>query len=73
MSQTLETPIVSEEMFFLSEIIGARTICQGRKLGKLVDVVAVDQGKLAEIMQLQIKPPFGEPAMMIPYLKRSGR
>jgi len=67
MSQTIATPIVSEEMFFLSEIVGARAICQGRKIGKLVDVVAVDQGKLAEIMQLQIKPPFGEPAMMIPY------
>ncbi len=67
MSQTIATPIISEGMFFLSEIVGARAICQGRKLGKLVDVVAVDQGKLAEIMQLQIKPPFGEPAMMIPY------
>ena len=67
MSQTNAAPIVSEEMFFLSEIIGARAICQGRKLGRLVDVVAVDQGKLAEIVQLQIKPPFGEPAMMIPY------
>lgn len=67
MSQTNAAPIVSEEMFFLSEIIGARAMCQGRKLGRLVDVVAVDQGKLAEIVQLQIKPPFGEPAMMIPY------
>lgn len=67
MSQTIATPVVSEEMFFLSEIIGARAICQGRKLGRLVDVVAVDQGKLAEITQLQIKPPFGDPVMLIPY------
>lgn len=67
MSQTIATPIVSEEILFLSEIIGARAICQGRKLGRLVDVIAVDQGKVAEITQLQIKPPFGDPAMLIPY------
>ena len=54
-------------MFFLSEIIGARALCNGRKLGKLADVIAVDQGKLAEITQLQIKPPFGDPAMIVPY------
>jgi CBS domain-containing protein len=58
---------VTEEVFFLSEIIGARVKCNGRKLGKLADVIAVDQGKLAEITQLQIKPPFGDPAMIVPY------
>jgi len=58
---------VTEEVFFLSEIIGARVKCNGRKLGKLADVIAVDQGKLAEITQLQIKPPYGEPAMIVPY------
>jgi DNA-directed RNA polymerase subunit F len=58
---------VTEEVFFLSEIIGAHVKCNGRKLGKLADVIAVDQGKLAEITQLQIKPPFGDPAMIVPY------
>jgi ribosomal 30S subunit maturation factor RimM len=67
MNQTIATPAISEEVFFLSEIIGARVICNSRKLGKLVDVIAVDQGKVAEITQLQIKPPFGDPAMLVPY------
>jgi len=66
MSQVLAAAIVSDEVFFLSEIIGARALSNGRKLGKLVDVIAVDQGKLAEITHLQIKPPFGDPAMLIP-------
>lgn len=61
MNQTIATPGISEEVFFLSEIIGARATCNGRKLGKLADFIAVDQGKLAEITQLQIKPPFGDP------------
>ncbi|MFP5236445.1 MAG: PRC-barrel domain-containing protein [Acidobacteriota bacterium] len=67
MNQMAATPGLSDEVFFLSEIIGARVLCKGRKLGKLADVIAVDQGKLAEITQLQIKPPFGDPAMLIPY------
>jgi sporulation protein YlmC with PRC-barrel domain len=66
MNQTMTTPAISEEVFFLSEIIGSRAICNGRKLGRLEDVIAVDQGKLAEVTQLQIKPPFGDPAMLIP-------
>lgn len=67
MNQMVVTPVISEEVLFLSEIIGARAIWQGRKLGKLVDVIAVDQGKVAEITQLEIKPPFGDPTMLIPY------
>lgn len=67
MNQMIATPGISEEVIFLSEILGARAICNGRKLGRLEDVIAVDQGKLAEITQLQIKPPFGDPAMLVPY------
>jgi magnesium transporter len=67
MNQTIAAPGIAEEVFFLSEIIGARALSNGRKLGRLVDVIAVDQGKLAEITQLQIKPPFGDPAMLVPY------
>lgn len=67
MNQIIAVPGTTEEVFFLSEIIGARVLCNSRKLGKLADVIAVDQGKLAEITQLQIKPPFGEPAMLVPY------
>jgi CBS domain-containing protein/sporulation protein YlmC with PRC-barrel domain len=63
----IATPGIAEEVLFLSEILGARVICNGRKLGRLEDVIAVDQGKIAEITQLQIKPPFGDPAMLIPY------
>ncbi|SPE28389.1 CBS domain containing protein [Candidatus Sulfotelmatomonas gaucii] len=67
MNQMVAVPGIADEVFFLSEIIGSRAMCNGRKLGKLVDVIAVDQGKLAEITQLQIRPPFGDPAMLVPY------
>jgi CBS domain-containing protein len=68
MNQMIANQSIPEEVFFLSDIVGARVRCNGRKLGRLADVIAVDQGKLAEITQLQIKPPFGDPAMIVPYL-----
>ena len=39
MSQTIAFSNVSEEVLFLSEIIGARAFCKGRKIGKLTDVI----------------------------------
>jgi sporulation protein YlmC with PRC-barrel domain len=67
MNQMAAVPGITDEVLFLSEIVGVRVLCNGRKLGKLADVIAVDQGKLAEITQLQIKPPFGDPSMLVPY------
>ncbi len=67
MNQMVAVPGTAEEVIFLSEIVGARVLCNGRKLGKLADVIAIDQGKLADITHLQIKPPFGDPAMLVPY------
>lgn len=67
MNQQISAPVPAEEMFFLSELIGARAVCNGRKLGRLADVIAVDQGKFAEVSALAIKPPFGDPEMLFPY------
>ena len=58
-----------EEVFFLTELIGARTYWRDRKIGKLKDVVAVDRGKLAEVTHFQIARPFGEPALLVPTAK----
>ena len=55
-----------EETFFLTQLVGARAYLNGRRLGKLGDLVAVDQGKLAEVTHFQIARPFGEPSLLIP-------
>jgi len=55
-----------EEVFFLTELIGARAYWRDRKIGKLKDVVAVDRGKLGEVTHFQIARPFGEPALLVP-------
>jgi len=61
---TTRTPI--EETFFLSQLVGARTYLKNRKIGKVGDLVAVDQGKVAEVTHFQITRPFGDPALLIP-------
>ena len=58
-----------EEDLFLTQLLGARAYVQSRRIGKLADLVAVDQGKVAEVTHLQIAHPFGEPALLIPLQK----
>jgi CBS domain-containing protein len=58
-----------EKRYFLTELIGARAYLQGKKIGKLTDVVVVDQGKLAEVTHFQIGRPFGDPALLVPQQK----
>ena len=55
-----------EERFFLTQLIGARAWLQNRKIGKVKDLVAADQGKVAEVTHFQIGRPFGEPALLVP-------
>lgn len=58
-----------EETFFLTQLLGARAYLHSRKLGRLGDIVAVDQGKLAEVTHFQVTRPFGEPPLLIPIQK----
>ena len=58
-----------EKRYFLTELIGVRAFLQGKKIGKLTDVVVVDQGKLAEVTHFQIGRPFGDPTLLVPQQK----
>ena len=55
-----------EKRYFLTELIGARVYHQGKKIGRLADVIVVDQGKLAEVTHFEISRPFGDPALIVP-------
>lgn len=69
MDQITATKNGKEEVLFLTEIIGAHAYFNGKKIGKLEDVVAVDQGKLADVTHFQISRPFGEPTLFVPVTK----
>ena len=49
-----------EEIFFLTDLLGARVYLNDRKIGKLEDMIALDQGKVAEVTHFEIARPFGE-------------
>ena len=67
MNGTTRSPI--EETFFLSQLIGARAYVKSRKIGKVCDIVAVDQGKVAEVTHFQITRPFGDPSILVPFAR----
>jgi CBS domain-containing protein len=69
MSETKTARNGVEKRYFLTELIGARAYLHGKKIGKLTDVIVVDQGKLAEVTHFQISRPFGDPALLVPQQK----
>lgn len=55
-----------EDSYFLTQLVGALAYLGDRRIGKLHDLVAVDEGKVAEVKHLQITRPFGEPPLLVP-------
>ncbi len=55
-----------EEVLFLTELLGAHVYHNGRKSGKLEDMVAVDHGKIAQIKHFKVSRPFGEASLLVP-------
>ena len=58
-----------EEIFFLTDLLGAHAYFNDRKVGKLKDVIALDQGNVAEVTHFQIARPFGEAPLLVPFSK----
>ncbi len=58
-----------EEIFFLTDLLGARAYFNDRKVGKLKDMIALDQGKVAEVTHFLIARPFGEAPLLVPFPK----
>jgi magnesium transporter len=58
-----------DRVFFLSEIIGARVMLRGKKIGSLADLVIMETGKVPEVRQVVVARPFGKPPLTIPWEK----
>lgn len=69
MNRTVSIKNSAEEIFFLTDLLGARAYLNGRKVGKLKDMVALNQGKVAEVTHVQIARPFGEAHLLVPFPK----
>jgi magnesium transporter len=56
-----------EDIFFLSEVMKTKVLLNGKKIGKLLDLVILEKDKLAEVTNIVVSRPFGYPTLMVPW------
>ncbi len=61
------TSIQPESIFFLSEVMNTRAIVNGKKIGKLLDLIITNMEKVAEVTHAVISRPFGYLSLMVPW------
>jgi len=61
------TKTQSKEIFFLSDVMNANVFLKGKKIGKLLDIIIVNTGKVAVATHIVISRPFGHPSLMVPW------
>jgi magnesium transporter len=69
MTEQTRTPPKLEAVFFLSEVIGRRVVLNGKKVGRLSDLIIVDGDKAAEVTHIVVQRSFGYPSLLIPWAK----
>jgi len=52
--------------FFLNEILGSKVLLNDKKIGKLSDLVIVENGKIPQVTNFYITRSFGNPALLVP-------
>jgi len=66
MNNTLENN-KERRAFFLNEILGSKVLLNKKKIGKLSDLVIVENGKIPTVTHFCISRPFGNPALLVPW------
>ncbi len=67
MNGTAPTVAKSETTYYLTQILGTDIFVKEKKIGSLEDFVIVDGDKIAEVAQLYIHRPFGNPSLLVPW------
>lgn len=57
----------NEAVYFLSEIINKKVVLNGKKIGKLLDIIIIETGKIPEVTHFLVGRPFGYPSLIIPW------
>lgn len=58
---------LNEQIFFLSDIIGRKIVCNNQKIGKLQDIAIIETGIIPETKFFIVKRSFGRPTLYIPW------
>ena len=57
----------TESSYFLSDLIGAKVMVQGKKVGKLDDLLIREQEKIPEVTHIIVTRPFGHKSLLVPF------
>ncbi len=57
----------TESILFLSEVMNAKVLLKGKKIGKLLDLIILEKHKAAEVTYVVISRPFGYPSLVVPW------
>ena len=57
----------SETSYFLSDLIGTKVMVEGKKVGKLDDLLIREHEKIPEVTHLIVTRPFGHKSLLVPF------
>ncbi len=57
----------TETSYFLSDLIGAKVMVQGKKIGKLDDLLIREHEKIPEVTHLIVTRSFGHKSLLVPF------
>jgi magnesium transporter len=69
MNGSLPIGMKTEITYYLTQILDTTVYFKEKKIGKLKDLVILDGDKIAEVVQIYIHRPYGNPALLIPWEK----
>ena len=67
MNTIVKTNTDQDAMFFLSDLIAAPVRFNGKKIGKLDDLLIIEQSRLPEVTHIIVSRPFGHKSLMVPF------
>lgn len=59
----------TESSYFLSDLVGAKVVVRGKKVGKLDDLLIREHEKIPEVTHIIVTRPFGHKSLLVPFEK----
>jgi len=57
----------TEKVYFLSDLTGAKALINGKKIGKLGDLIIRESDKIPEVTHIVVSRPFGHKTLLVPF------
>ena len=58
-----------DQSYFLTELLGAKVILKGKRIGRLTDFVIVESSRIPVVTHIYVGRRFGNPALLVPWEK----